>query len=684
MSRAPLDPELVDAALERVGEGVILINAQGEVLTLNRAARALFATLGVHGPDGLREHHQVLEADGRTVRPSTKSPLRRAIGGESVDDELVLYGPGAEDGLWLSVTARPVLNPAGEIVGAIETIRDVSGQRRRARALAQSEARYRDLTELVAEFSYEMRLDQGRLRPVWVTDRFPKLTGWRAEELDQEGGLRRLMHPVDHEVVKAHLRTILAGDTHEAELRLVTRDGETRWVRAVGRPLRDEDGGPILGVLGAARDVTHHKLSDRLTGLPNHRALRDRLQVALRQLDRWPETQLTLMHVELDRFMTINQSLGYAAGDTVLRESACRLVGLLPSSETVAHLRSDEFGIVHLGLKRPSEALKLAEEIIERLGEPLLIDGETLTPSVSVGVTFARSSTDRPAELFREAQTAARRARELGGRRGEVYDPELQRVATTRLRREAKLREAIREGRIDAVMQPILRLSDEKIIGFEALARLAEPDGGLVPPDTFVPIAEELGLISTISERVLRRALIAVQRWRALPGHGHLTVSVNISAQEVNSQDVLPRVLRALTEAEAPGEALRLELTETALVQSPDAPAMLRRLRERGVRICLDDFGTGHSSLSTLAHLPIDQLKLDRAFLARLGLDPAADRFLEAVFAFADALGLETIAEGVEHERQRITLRRLGCRYAQGFLLGRPMSVEAAEGLLGG
>jgi predicted signal transduction protein with EAL and GGDEF domain len=159
----------------------------------------------------------------------------------------------------------------------------------------------------------------------------------------------------------------------------------------------------------------------------------------------------------------------------------------------------------------PSEALKLAEEIIERLGEPLTIDGETLTPSVSVGVTFARSSNDRPAELLREAQTAARRARELGGRRGEVYDPELQRLATTRLRREAKLREAIRERRIDAVMQPILRLSDEKIVGFEALARLAEPDGGLVPPDTFVPIAEELGLISTISERVLRRALSAVR-----------------------------------------------------------------------------------------------------------------------------------------------------------------------------
>lgn len=687
-------PQLLAQILESVRDGVVVVDGEGRIQVHNkRMSRDWSVGAPTYWKD-MHAQYEVLTAPGGRRVGDHETPVARALRGESVRDEpLWVRGPGAPEGVSIRVSARPVLDAAGQVAGVVETIADMGEEERLAFALRESEARYRELTELVADFAYELRLDPSGLIHVpggptlkvsWLAGRFTGLTGWTLEELQEQGGMQRLIHPGDQDVLSGHLRAVLAEGAHEVEMRLTTREGESRWVRDRARAEHDPETGALVRILGAARDVTDHKLNDRLTGLPNLRAYRDRLAVALGQIRRWPDESVAVLYVDLDRFQTYNQSLGYSAGDEILRVCARRLQALVKPGDTVAHLRSDEFGVLLTGRRGHAEVLRAAQHFVDALAEPVRLQGATVSPGASVGITFASGPADAPAELLRAAQTAAMRAWHLGGGRFEVYDPQMQQLAISRLRRETALRDALRNDRLQVHYQPIVNMHTEAVVGFEALVRLDDPELGLLGPDTFIPLAEETGLIVDVGEHVLRRACRQVQLWRQrLPGRASLSISVNLSPRQLIEDDLLPRLERALLDSGLPGGNLQLEITETALVSPhPGTDAMLREMRRRGVRLCLDDFGTGHSSLAYLQRFPVTSLKVDRAFVRVLGRDPAQERIAGTIVALAEHLGLEVVAEGVETREQLAILRRMGCNYAQGYLFGPALPPEEARLLL--
>jgi EAL domain-containing protein (putative c-di-GMP-specific phosphodiesterase class I) len=297
-----------------------------------------------------------------------------------------------------------------------------------------------------------------------------------------------------------------------------------------------------------------------------------------------------------------------------------------------------------------------------------------------VGIAFAGSADDDPVDLLRSAQTAVSRAKKAGGGLYEVYDPEMQEAAMERLRLEAALREAIDEARFPVLYQPIVRLADRRVVGFEALVRWEDPEKGVLSPAAFVPLAEETGLIVEIGDHVLRTACRQMRAWRdATPSADDVVMSVNVSARQIAVGDMLDRLDSALDESGLATRSLKLEITESMLVADPEAAeALLEAVRSRGIRLALDDFGTGHSALAYLQRFPIDTLKIDRSFVGQLREGGEAEGIVDTIVALADHLKLDVVAEGVETEDQMDRVRRLGCNLGQGFLFAAPLPADAA------
>jgi diguanylate cyclase (GGDEF)-like protein len=424
--------------------------------------------------------------------------------------------------------------------------------------------------------------------------------------------------------------------------------------------------------------LSHQALHDRLTGLPNRALLLDRLEQALSRRPNGHEGVAVAL-IDLDDFKGVNDGLGHAGGDAVLREVGRRFAAAVRPEDTLARFGGDEFALLCTSTADEQVAVAMARRLLEACSRQLAVDGSLLTVTGSAGVALTGAEQGRAASseaLLREADIALYRAKEHGGDRVELFDQQLQAQAQARLALESELRSAIERNELTLHYQPIRSTADEEVVCVEALIRWRHPERGLLAPDQFLPLAEQTGLIVPIGQWVLRTACQQTALWQqasATPCGSGLRVSVNVSARQLEDPDLPGQVRQAIADSELADGSLILEITETALlVGGETAYSAMTSLIGAGAALSLDDFGTGYSSLTHLARFPIEALKIDRTFIAGLDRDPRDTAIVSAVIALGAELGVSVIAEGVETLHQLGVLRRMGCPAVQGFLLDRP------------
>ncbi|HSW03089.1 putative bifunctional diguanylate cyclase/phosphodiesterase [Aquabacterium sp.] len=432
----------------------------------------------------------------------------------------------------------------------------------------------------------------------------------------------------------------------------------------------------------AEQRIRHMAHQDLLTGLPNRTLLNDRMAQALAQARRTGHP-LAVLVIDIDGFKYINDSLGQAAGDRLLRAVAARLQDIVREGDTVARLGGDEFVVLLVDLDRAERASQVAEEIVRTLALPLRIGGQAVDVTASVGVSTFPDDSDDGDSLLQQASEAMLRTKELGRNGFQRYTPDMGAQARERVELQAALRRAVETQQFELHYQPQLATATGRVLAVEALIRWPHPEWGLVSPDRFIPLAEDLGLIAPISEWVLQTACRQLQAWRTA-GHTELVMAINLSARQFDGHDIPLLVAQALLETAVPADRLELELTETALMQDAEgALATLRQLHDLGVGLALDDFGTGYSSLSHLRQFPIDAIKIDKSFTADIGRNADTSAIIRAIIAMAQSLGVATVAEGVENDEQLQFLATLKCDRVQGFLFARPMPASQVVALLG-
>jgi diguanylate cyclase (GGDEF)-like protein/PAS domain S-box-containing protein len=469
------------------------------------------------------------------------------------------------------------------------------------------------------------------------------------------------------------------------------QDGSSVHVSCTGTPVRNEHG-IVTGVSMIVQDATerreaadalrHATLHDPLTRLPNRDLLMDRLRTALAQSQRRGK-RVAVLIVDLDSFKDVNDSLGRAAGDRVLAEMATRLAGAVRGGDTVARFGGDELVIVRETADE-EETSRFAARLLDAMTEPMeLDDGSELFVSACIGAAIARSGASAE-DLVSEADAALHRAKDRGRSAIEFFDEDLRSRARSRVDLGAALRRALERGELFLVHQPVVTLGNVTLCGSEALIRWAHPDRGVISPLDFIPLAEETGLIVPVGEWVLSEALRQISRWRRRYAMtADYSLSVNLSARQLASPDLVAAVAGALASSAVPASSVYLEITETTLLsQVASNLDTLRSLRDLGVHLAVDDFGTGYSSLSYLRQLPIDSLKIDRSFIDGLGIDSHDTAIVEAVIGLAKVLDLDVVAEGVETRSQLELLREMGCRTGQGFLFSEPLAADDMERFL--
>ena len=440
-------------------------------------------------------------------------------------------------------------------------------------------------------------------------------------------------------------------------------------------------GAPWSGDIAA---LTHAATHDPLTGLPNRGLLHDRLARALeRHREGTAPGALAVVFFDLDGFKKVNDSLGHGAGDDLLAEAARRVAASVRPTDVVARFGGDEFVVVCEGLTWELEALGVADRIRQTLERPFLVDGQEVYVSASLGVSYLRSPDDNADSLVSDADAAMYEAKQRGRGRTEPYDSELRGRARERLRTEAALRSAVDRGELRLEFQPVVDLATGVTIGVEALIRWDHPERGALPPGAFIRLAEETGLIGRIGAWAVRQACAQQAEWDQL-AHP-LTTAVNVSARQLARPELREALADALATTGADPGHLRLEITESAVVEDPVAGrAAMQALKALGVKLVLDDFGTGYASLSALRRFPLDAIKIDRSFVDGMVRYPQDRAIVAAVIRLGGDLGLEVVAEGVESADQRDLLLELGCRMAQGYYFAPPLGPEQVRARLSG
>jgi diguanylate cyclase (GGDEF)-like protein len=434
----------------------------------------------------------------------------------------------------------------------------------------------------------------------------------------------------------------------------------------------------------AEAQLQHEAMHDVLTGLPNRAMFTDHLDLAIARARRNEERKFAVLYVDLDRFKVINDSLGHAVGDQLLKEVAVRLWKCVRAGDTVARFGGDEFVILLEDIYAESEAVEVAERIKGELTAPFVLNGRDVFTTVSVGVASSWTSYHQSEGLIRDADAAMYRAKSLGKNRHEIYDSAMHAQVNDLLQMETALRLALERNELTVFYQSIVDLATFKISGFEALVRWRHPEKGLISPALFIPLAEETGLIVDIGEWVLRDACRQMERWQKIfPSDPPLFVSVNLSSKQFTQPDLIQRVTEIIKETKINPEGLKLEITESAVMDDVEtATEMLKKLRSLGIKLSIDDFGTGYSSLSYLHRFPIDTLKVDRSFIVNMSEDSENVEIVRTIVSLAQNLGMNVIAEGVETAEQLAALRKLGCEYGQGYLFSKPVDAKASENLI--
>ncbi|HTH33008.1 MAG TPA: EAL domain-containing protein [Xanthobacteraceae bacterium] len=503
-----------------------------------------------------------------------------------------------------------------------------------------------------------------------------------------------VLHPLDRDRFRATLDNVLEQRRGRVtdDFRLRTADGHYLWFALRARPVVGSDG-EVIRLVGTLTDVTdfktaeerllHDAVHDNLTGLPNRELFLDRLDAVLSFAKTDVAIKPTVMVVDLDRFKQVNDSVGMAVGDSILLTLARRLGRVIKPQDTLARLAGDQFALILLSETGAEKVTAVAQTIRRTLRAPITFNDREIFVTGSIGMTLGDNEPQRGEEVLKDAELAMYHAKRGGGDRIEVFKPAMRARKTDRLTLESDLRRAIEREEIAILYQPIVRLEDRAVAGFEALARWNHPKLGRMSPAEFIDIAEETGLIVELGLFVLERTARQLSTWqRTLRARQPLFASVNVSSRQLLRHDLIQDLRSVLTRSVVARGTLKLELTESVVMENPEhAAQMLQRIRELGAGLALDDFGTGFSSLSYLQRFPFDTIKIDQSFV-RTTAKGTRPVILRSIVSLAHDLGMDVVAEGAETESDAVELSQLGCEYAQGFIFGAPMTAEKARELL--
>lgn len=526
----------------------------------------------------------------------------------------------------------------------------------------------------------------------YVNPRFSELTGYREGEL--VGQSPRILCYDSDEAAKFDkvLADLRQGRKWRGEFIKRKKNGEQFWCMDTISPIRDQNG-TVIQYVSTSEDYTALKQAqdkiqelafyDPLTGLPNRRLLQERLRSAIRSL-RNPQASIAVLLLDMDRFKMINDTKGHHYGDRLLKVVAQRLQDLVGPEDTAARLGGDEFAVVLTGIEHSHDAAFMAERILQVMRESVVLEDMTIPSSVSIGIALAPVDGRDINELMRKADIAMYHAKSQGRNNFQYFTTDINQAAIEHLAMEHRLKKAVADGQLEPWYQPIWDVSGN-ILGVEALARWQDVDGTMISPATFIPIAEETGVIEALGEVILRRALSDMAGICREASRSDLFVSVNLSAEQFRRPDRLQAVLeKALNDTGFAPEKLELEITESMLIQDVEnALDSMAKIRDLGIRLVIDDFGTGYSSLNYLGRFPVDKLKIDKSFIDDVQ-DNRGLMIASAIIALGSRLGMAVVAEGVESGEQRDTLHDHGCRQFQGFLVARPLPADGLRRWLSG
>jgi len=509
-------------------------------------------------------------------------------------------------------------------------------------------------------------------------------------------GWLEVLHPLDRDRFRAALDGIVEQRRGRLaqHFRLRAGDGQYLWFALKARPVVGSDG-EVVRVVGTLTDVTETKnaeerllfdaVHDNLTGLPNRQLFLDRMEAAFAFARSDPQLKPSVLVIDIDRFKQVNDSVGIAVGDSILLAAARRLSRLLKPQDTLARLAGDQFALILVSEKEPARIVAFAESLRRTLRAPIALNNREIFLTASIGLALADNEPHRADEILKNAEVAMYHAKRVGGDRIEIFKPSMRSRKTDRLMLESELRRAIERQEIKVLYQPIVRLEDRAVAGFEALARWDHPRLGRLSPAEFISMAEEIGLIVDLGLLVLERAARQLTTWQAANrGRDPIFASVNVSSRQLLRHDLIQDLRSILARTTLLRGTLKLEITESLVMENPEhAAQILARIKELGAGLSLDDFGTGHSSLAYLQRFPFDTIKIDQSFVrtTATGKRPV---ILRSIIALAHDLGMEVVAEGAETDSDAVELYQLGCEYAQGFAFGEPMSPEDARALLAG
>ncbi len=674
------------SALDAGAEAVVLIDAQHRVIHASPATETWWNVSRTL----LRGHplEELVVADDRNA-VARMLALAQVAPGIARSTEARLERP-QEDDPWVELRAVGLFDIPGMNFAAVEII-DAGPHRADVERIEREHAILRAVFDAVPMSLYVKDLEGRYVSSNRANlDRFglaseDELIGKTAFDLATTEAAD-LSTQTDREAIDRGETVFVPPSTH------MTGVGDTRWYESIKVPLRDS-AGRISGVLGITRDVTEAKeverrlaelaAQDALTGLPNRRTLIERLTRAIEQA-RSDRQGLAVVFVDLDFFKAINDIHGHEFGDHLLRTLAQGISSRLRPCDWIARFGGDEFVIVCYPIAGEIEGYRIASEVLHAVRVPMQLHGVSLRVDASVGIAFLRTDHRKASDLIRDADAAMYLAKEQGRNRVAMFDDSLHRQTLERSSIDQALRLAIERNEFTLMYQPKVSLADGKLVGFEALLRWHSQDHGFMSPANFIPLAEETGLILAIGRWALQTACNQLRRWQQeFPAHDDLILAVNVSMRQL-FQDAFLDVAREIVDRSGIyPNALELEITETTAMSNPQhTMEILAQLKRLGLRIALDDFGTGYSSLSHLQRLPIDVIKIDRAFVHNIAHKKESAEIARLVVAMSRALGITSVAEGVETREDMMTLKELGADIAQGYLFSRPLGVEDAENLL--
>jgi len=523
-----------------------------------------------------------------------------------------------------------------------------------------------------------------------VSKGMEQLYGYTAEEFEEKYDLWiTTVHEDDREKVNHYYQELLSGKSARCEWRLIHKNGEERWLAALGNPLFNHEG-QLVKLNGVARDITYRKqmeeklhtmaFYDHLTGLPNRNLLHEQITQSLSQ-SKQTQRKIAIMLLDLDRFKIINDTLGHTFGDLLLKEVSNRMSRFITDHSIVSRYGGDEF-IIFQENASYYEASSLAEDIIREFSDPIFVNGKPFFISTSIGISLYPLNGDSSDILIKNADAAMYAAKENGGNGYQFYNSTLDEKNKKIMRIESGLREALENREFTLVYQPQVHLDSGHIVGAEALLRWESPEYGFISPADFIPVAEKTGLIVQIGEWVLETACKQNKKWQQ-EGFPPIPIAVNVSGYQLQQSHFLSLVKRLLEDLDLDPAYLEIEITESVVQNKEQAIQQLHELKALGVKISVDDFGTGYSSLSYLQHLPIDKLKIDKSFVDDITQNSSGRAIVQTIINMGNNLSFNVTAEGIEDEQQVAFLKENHCYFGQGYYFHRPLSVEEMTRMMG-